>query len=368
MSRFDPDAGPFAFEPPMHTPDVRETRTYTNPVYPGYFADPAVWKVKEEYYAVGTGPLEASGQVTEAERISSTLQVQMRVFPLLRSDDFVTWRAVGGALVRPDVALGDTFWAPEVAHSDGTFYLYYSVGVEDKGHQLRVAASAHPMGPYLDTGKTLVDPRATPFAIDPHPFQDDDGQWYLFWAQDFLDNTAGARPGTALMADRMTDMTTLAGEAKPILRARSDWQRFLKDRPMYGGVWDWHTLEGPHVRKHKGRYYCFYSGGRWETETYGVDYGVADNILGPYSDAGNEGGARVLRSVPGHVIGPGHNSIVTGPDRQTEYLAYHAWDVGMQQRRMCLDKLLWTLDGPRCEGPTWTPQSVTAIKDWQSTL
>jgi len=44
---------------------------------------------------------------------------------------------------------------------------------------------------------------------------------------------------------------------------------------MYGRVWDWHTLEGPFVRKHDGRYYCFYSGGRWETESYGVDYGVA---------------------------------------------------------------------------------------------
>ena len=368
MSLFGNFADTPPTEPPMHTPDTLETRTYTNPVYGGYFADPFVWQHKGEYYAVGTGPLEANGQVTRANEISSSLQVQMRVFPLLRSDDFVTWHAVGGALVRPDASLGESFWAPEVAYDDGSFYLYYSVGFEDKNHQLRVAASNHPMGPYSDLGKTLVDAHTTPFAIDAHPFQDDDGTWYLFWAQDFLDNREGARPGTALMVDRMLDMTTLAGEARPVLRARSDWQRFLKDRPMYGGIWDWHTLEGPSVLKHDGRYYCFYSGGRWENDSYGVDYGVADHPMGPYTDAGNEAGARVLRTAPGHLIGPGHNSFIIGPDRQTEYIVYHAWDAGMMQRRLCLDKLIWTPDGPHVEGPTWTPQTITAVKDWQSTL
>ena len=81
MSDIHADEDVFSGEPPMQTPDVIETRTYTNPVYSGYFADPFVWKVKDEYYAVGTGPLEAAGQFVRAEEMSSTLQVQMRVFP-----------------------------------------------------------------------------------------------------------------------------------------------------------------------------------------------------------------------------------------------------------------------------------------------
>jgi beta-xylosidase len=120
---------------------------------------------------------------------------------------------------------------------------------------------------------------------------------------------------------------------------------------MYGEIFDWHTLEGPCVRKHSGRYYCFYSGGRWSSENYGVDYGVADSVMGPYSDAGNEAGPRVLRSIPGRVLGPGHNSIVVSPDGQTEYIVYHAWGISMAARQMCLDKLIWTLEGPRCDGP-----------------
>ena len=336
------------------------TRSYTNPVYPNYFADPFVWRHKGEYYAVGTGPLETSGQVVEAERASTGLLTQFRIFPMLRSDDFVTWHAVGGALLPPDPALGDAFWAPEVAFHEGTFYLYYSVGREDKYHQLRVATSSHPMGPYQDTGKTLIDPSVCPFAIDPHPFQDEDDCWYLFYARDFLDTEGGARAGTALVVDRMVDMTTVAGEPQTVLRAHWDWQRFQADRPMYGETWDWHTLEGPCVRKHEGRYYCFYSGGRWETETYGVDYAVADSVMGPYVDSGSSSGARVLRTAPGHLLGPGHNSLVVGPDDESEFFAYHAWDTGRDARRLCLDRLLWTPDGPRCSGPTWIEQQIAA--------
>src|SRR5207237_950902 len=101
------------------------------PAYPGYFADPFVWRHDGAYYAVGTGAPEAAG-VAPRDGL---------VFPLLRSDDLVTWRRAGGALRRPAPELGDTFWAPEVAFHEGTFYLYYSVGREDKNHQLRVAAS-----------------------------------------------------------------------------------------------------------------------------------------------------------------------------------------------------------------------------------
>lgn len=323
-------------------------KTYTNPVYPEYFADPFVWQHQGVYYAIGTGPAEAAGQVEENH--------QRRVFPLLRSQDFVNWQFAGNALMRPDSALGNNFWAPEVAYCDGIFYLYYSVGHEDKHHQLRVATSSDPLGPYHDAGKSLIDPSTCPFAIDPSPFQDDDGQWYLFYAQDFLDTENGVRAGTALVVDRLLTMTQLAGAAKVVLRAHHDWQRFLANRPMYGNIYDWHTLEGPCVRKHNQRYYCFYSGGRWETDSYGVDYGVADQVMGPYSDTGNEAGPRVLRSRPDRVLGPGHNSIALAPDGQTEYVVYHAWDREMQSRRMCIDLLIWTADGPRCQGPTDTAQ------------
>ena len=121
---------------------------------------------------------------------------------------------------------------------------------------------------------------------------------------------------------------------------------------------DWHTLEGPCVRKQNGVYHCFYSGGCYQGEGYGVDYGTASSVLGPYSDSGNESGARVLRTLPGKIIGPGHHSIVVGPDDQAEFIVYHAWDPAMTGRRMHIDRLEWTENGPRCSGPTYTPQHL----------
>jgi beta-xylosidase len=310
--------------------------TKPTPVYSEYFADPFVWEHGGEYFAIGTGEREAEGRPGEM------------VFPMLHSNDFVNWRRANRALLRPDHSLGMNFWAPEVAFAENKFWLYYSVGFDDKQHQLRVAMSDTPHGPFQDFGRALIDLSRCPFAIDAHPFRDDDGQWYLFYARDFLDSSEDMRPGTALMVARLTSMTELENEGVLVLRARRDWQRFEKNRAMYGATYDWHTLEGPFVRKHDGRYYCFYSGGRWENETYGVDYAVAETVLGPYSDEGNEDGPRVLRTVPADLIGPGHNSIVRGPEGN-DYIVYHAWDAKMTARRMFINWLTWTAEGPRCE-------------------
>lgn len=325
--------------------------TYTNPVFAGYFADPFVWRHDRDYFAIGTGHTEAAGDVSGPEQ-------QPTVFPLLRSRNLVDWHPAGRALVRPDPALGDTFWAPEVVQSGGLWYLYYSVGHGDQRHQLRVASSQDPLGPYADV-TALTSPAEVPFAIDPHPFRDTDGRWYLFHARDFLDlvdeRGREVRPGTALVVSTLHGMIALGETAHVVARARCDWQRFAADRPMYGRAWDWHTLEGPCVVVHDGRYFCLYSGGCWQDTSYGVDYLVAGSVLGPWSDAGAELGPRVLRTVPGHVVGPGHCSVVEAPDRQP-YICYHAWDPAETARRFCIDELRFTRHGPRCFGPSWTPR------------
>jgi beta-xylosidase len=331
---------------------------YTNPVYPYYFADPFVWKHEGRYYAVGTGPIGEENSPKEADFTTSKINGIEMAIPLLVSDDLVNWKLHGGALIVPPIASGAVFWAPEVAYDNGKFYLYYSFATEGLHHQLRAASSSKPEGPYVDGGPLLPKSDDCPFAIDAHAFRDDDGQWYLFYARDFLDFGTQGRAGTALVMDRLLGMTRLAGETRTVLRARCDWQRFEANREMYGQVFDWHTLEGLCVRKKDGVYYCFYSGGCYQGEGYGVDYGTARKVTGPYSESGNEKGARVLRTVPGKVIGPGHHSIVLGPDDKTEFVVYHAWDPQMTGRRMFIDPLLWTADGPRCAGPTWTEQQI----------
>ena len=309
------------------------TRTYRNPVYDGYFADPFVLRTSSGvYYAYGTGSM-----------------VDGRAFEVLRSRNLISWESVGGALEPFEGAPGTDYWAPEVASANGQFYMYYSVGEGDTGHLVRVAVADEPVGPFRDAGVVLTPDER--FAIDPHPFCDADGQWYLFYARDLLDVE---RVGTSLAVDRMVDMTKLEGNPRTVLTATADWQLFLSGREMYGQTHDWYTLEGPTVRRRDGRYYCLYSGGAWEQPNYGVSYAVADHPLGPWIEPGSDG-PTILATVEGRVLGPGHNSVVVGPDGD-DYLVYHAWDPERTARRMCIDRLRWGRDGPLHSGPSFDPQ------------
>ena len=310
----------------------RTTASYTNPVYASYFADPMVFRHDGIYYAVGTGPRPEGVNTGE--------------FTLLRSDNLVDWHPLGMALSTPDAFEGCTFWAPEVAIADGKFYLYYSVGKGDQAHQLRVAISDTPDGPYEDCGR--LSPEDCLFSIDASPYQHSDGDWYLFYAVDFLE---GDRPGTSLVVDRLLDMTTLEGNPQVVARATADWQRFQSGRSMYGGIYDWHTLEGPFPVLHDGKIYCLYSGGNWQNESYGVDFVVADHPLGPYRNEAVDI-PRVLKTIPNRVLGPGHNSVTVAPNGETQYIVYHAWDADRTARLMRIDPLHWSADGPTCDGPS----------------
>lgn len=308
---------------------------YVNPVFPEYFADPFVLRHDGVYYAVGTS-FQQVGQ-----------------FSVLTSPDLVRWTRVGSALETPSGYEEGSFWAPEIAFADGLFYMYYSVGKGDKGHHLRVAISARPEGPYHDHGRLTSE--ETLFAIDASPYRHVDGEWYLFYATDLPD---GAKPGTAVVVDRLVNMTNLAGSPTVVVRASEEWQRFESNREIYGRVLDWHTLEGPCAVYRNGKVYCLYSGGNWQNESYGVDFVVADHPLGPY-EAESSTTPRLLRTVPGEVIGPGHNSIVSGPGGETDYIVYHAWNSERTARLMRLDRLEWTEDGPTCDGPSVTQRQVT---------
>jgi arabinan endo-1,5-alpha-L-arabinosidase len=312
------------------------TAAYQNPVYSGYFADPFVLSHEGRFYGVGTGPTESG------------------VLPTLQSDDFANWKPGPGALIPPAGYENGDFWAPEIAFREGRFYLYYSVGLGHTGHHLRVAVSDRPEGPYRDSGHPLLDPTSTPFAIDAHPFQDADGRWHLFYARDIVE---GNRPGTSLVVAPLDDPLHIGTDFHIVARANYDWQLYEKDRamPQYGtDRYHWHTLEGPFAVPHDGKLYLLYSGGNFQNDTYGVDFLTADSVYGKYEDTNDGNAARVLRTVPNHVIGPGHNSVATGPNG-IEYVVYHAWDTNLTARRLCVDPLTWTENGPLCT-PTWTPQ------------
>jgi len=292
------------------------------PAHEGYFADPFVLLHDGTYYAYGTGLHGRDGTLA---------------FEVLTSTDLQHWTSRGGVL-EPVSHETLEYWAPEVAYDGERFYMYYSAGVGDKGHFIRVAVADSPLGPFRDAGVNLTPDE--PFAIDPSPYRAPDGQWYLYFAKDFVD---GDRPGTGLAVAPMRDMLSLAGPAETVLRAGADWQLFMRQREMYGGTYDWHTLEGPFVVFRDGQYHCFYSGGAWMNETYGVGHATADHPLGPWREARSH--PVVLSTRPGVLIGPGHNSIVTGPDGR-DHIVFHAWNEERTLRQLHVLPLIWTADGP----------------------
>ena len=313
--------------------------TYQNPVWSDYLADPFILQTGGAYYAYGTGSDVENGR-----------QADGRMFPVLRSVDLVNWTCLGGALEPITASTTSPYWAPEVAERDGTFYMYYAMDM-----RLRVATAKDPAGPFVDAERDLFP--GEPFSIDASPFRDPrDGKWYLFFAKDFFDDRVGTGTAVVTLAE---DMKTTASEPRVVVRASSDWQIFQRNRRWYDRDWEaWHTVEGPFVMERDGRYYCLYSGGCWETADYGVSYAVADHPLGPWRDEWSSSGPVVLKGIPDKVLGPGHNSVIRGPDGRTDFVVYHAWDAARTARRMCIDPLEFTTNGPRCDGPSTEPRTL----------
>ncbi len=322
---------------------------YQNPLSSRNFPDPAAIKFRGRYFAYATG--EAGDG---------------RVFPLMTSPDAVQWTFHGGAMAPLPDSEAREYWAPEVAYHNGTFYLYYAViAFGTPEHHLRVAISDSPLGPFADQGLNLTPDEI--FAIDAHPFQDDDGQWYLYYARDYLEPPF---VGTGNAVDRLVTMTSLSGHPARVLRPFAEWQLFERRRAEKGGV-DWYTVEGPFTLKRRGRYVCMYSGGCWMHPEYGVAFAVSDVPMGPdgledrgFQDQENRAGPKVLRTQPGAVLGPGHNSVVKAPNNVTDLIVYHGWQPGpgvhgedvAAGRLLRVDRMEWHAGQPFCGGPTVTPQ------------
>lgn len=293
------------------------------PVHPGYFADPFVLRLPDGTYAAyGTNPTATS---TEG------------VFEVLLSDDLETWRSAGPALVRLSPETGDEYWAPEVCFRDGAWWMYYSVGHGISGHHLRVARAAEPTGPFHDLGVNLTADEA--FAIDPHPFQDADGQWYLYFARDVLD---AERPGTHLAVAHLPAPAQLT-EARSVLEPYADWQIYERARPMYDGTFDWHTLEGPAVVHRQERYWMTFSGGAWTGAGYAVSWASSASPLGPWTAAPSS--APPLLESGSSLIGPGHNSLFIGPDGD-DRIAFHAWNADRSERQMHVASIDFAAEEP----------------------
>lgn len=200
-----------------------------NPILAGYFPDPSICRVGDDYYIVNSTFAYFPG------------------IPISHSRDLVHWRQIGHVIDRPEQLnfdrLGVTrgLFAPALSWHDGTFYL--TCTMVDGGGNFLVTAR-NPAGPWSD-------PQWLDFeGIDPSLFFDADGRAWM------LNNGAPdgppLYPGHRAIWIQEFDLAAqkLVGPRRVLVNGGVD----LAQKP----VW----IEGPHLYRRDGWYYlCCAEGG-----------------------------------------------------------------------------------------------------------
>lgn len=267
--------------------------------------------------------------------------------PVYRSADLVSWSYIGLALSPdPDIPWAACdFWAPEVAVRDGRFFMYVAAasrlpdGTPDDGHRrLAVATADSPVGPFQLSDEPLIPDE---WAIDAHPFQDDDGTWWLFY--NVRSDETRYTDGTTGCANAVTELPqpqSVSGDRRIILKPTERWEGNAD------GTWYWN--EGAFVVRRGGKLVQTYSGGWFADETYAIGTATADSPNGEW----HKNPANPLFVSSDRVIGPGHNCLVTGPDGFTCFLVYHAHADGEPLRSAFMAEFHWVGEDFAVTGPS----------------
>ena len=196
------------------------------------------------------------------------------------SKNLKEWSYNGLALNKEDSYGEKWFWAPEIYHINGKFYMYYTAN-----KHICVATSDHPTGPFeqQDFAPILPDNNI----IDNTIFIDDDGTPYMLYVVIYKGFTIYA-------AELESDFSTIkTGTATPCIRPKQRWER------MEGKV-----NEGPSIIKHKGTYFLLYSGNGYKSHKYGIGYATSKSIKGPWKKSPDN----PILQFPGELVGSGHGA------------------------------------------------------------
>lgn len=212
------------------------------------------------------------------------------------SNDLNKWKKEAKlALHKNDTWANRWFWAPEVYHVNGKFYMYFS-GDEHIG----VAVSDSPLGPFKqEDKKPMLDSEK---AIDNSLFIDDDGKAYLFFDR-FNDGL------NIWVAELNDDLLSIKTETMhPCIHVSQAWEE----------VWP-RVNEGPFVIKRNGLYYMTYSANSYESPFYGIGYATTDNIMGEWTKYLEN----PILQKPGNLVGVGHSATFTDKEGNLR-IVFHA--------------------------------------------
>jgi xylan 1,4-beta-xylosidase len=284
---------------------AQQTASYENPVIPGDYPDPSVIRVGQDYWATAT-----SGEWAPE-------------FPILHSRDLVNWEVVGAVFRKRPAWTIANFWAPEISHYRGRYFVYYTARKKGGPLCVAVASSENPAGPYTDHGPLVCQEIGS---IDAMAVTDEGGGRYLIWKED---GNSREQP-TPLWAQKLSeDGTKLVGSKKELIRNDpKSWE---------GGV-----VEGAFVLRRGDWFYLFYSGNACCGRRCNYAMGVARSrkLLGPWE----KNPANPILAENKLWQCPGHGSIVTD-EQGRDLLLYHAYRQSEEAfyigREALLDEIKW---------------------------
>lgn len=292
---------------------------YRNPILAGYYPDPSICRVGDDYYLINSTFAHFPG------------------IPIFHSRDLVNWKQLGHVIDRPTQlnydGLGITrgIFAPAITHHDGTFYVVCTM-VGAGGNFLVTAKN--PAGPWSDPIWLGFD------GIDPSLFFDDDGRAWLVNNGEPPDNKPLYSGHRAIWIQEFEPAANkLIGPRSIIVNGGVD----LSKQP----VW----IEGPHLYKKDGWYYlCCAEGGTSTAHSQVILRSRAPT--GPFvpweknpilTQRDLDGNA------PNAVTCTGHADLVIGPDNNwwSVFLACrpYAPDRWATGRETFLLPVKWTDDG-----------------------
>ena len=246
---------PSAFEGLTSQPADDKMLECMNPILAGFYPDPSICRVGDDYYLV-----------------NSTFAYYPGI-PVFHSKDLARWKLIGYVIDRPDQLNYDSLgvsrgiFAPAIRYHDGLFYV--TCTFVDGGGNFVVTAK-DPGGPW---SKPVWLPQVS--GIDPSLFFDDNGQAYLIHNSAAPDNKP-LYEGHRTIRIRGFDVNRL--RVKDNERILVNGGTDLSEKP----VW----IEGPHIFKVKGSYYLIAAQGG-TAENHSEVVFRSNDVEGPYLPYGD---------------------------------------------------------------------------------
>lgn len=298
-------------------PEGFEVPADNNPVLEGYYADPDVLYAEktQKYYIYPTSDGFTGWSGT--------------YFKTFSSEDLKNWKDEGVILdLKKDVSWADrNAWAPCIIEKKGkdryTYYYYFTAA-----QKIGVAVADHPTGPFVDSGKPLIDFKPEGVnrgqEIDPEVFEDPKtGKNYLYWGNGYM-----------AVAELNKDMVSVRKNTIKVMTPDETFREAIT------------------VFYRNGLYYFLWSEDDTRSENYRVRYATAQSPTGPLTIPENN---LVLAKDPSKgIYGTGHNSVLQIPGKDEWYIVYHRFsrpngirmgEAAGYHREVCIDVMEFNEDG-----------------------